>query len=126
MTDAPRARELARAALTLEASHGRDLAATLAPLVAAIGADESALRAVLQDAADAPDDGAALTVFATAAAPVPVLPEPLTGDGWNTDPPPREWLVDGWLPAGELVLLSGPGFVGKGQEQLGGVKGGID
>ena len=42
------------------------------------------------------------------------LPEPLTGDGWNAEPPPREWLVDGWLPAGELALLAGPGNVGKG------------
>ena len=30
----------------------------------------------------------------------PLLPEALTGDGWNADPPAREWLIDGWLPAG--------------------------
>ena len=43
-----------------------------------------------------------------------LLPEPLTGDGWNAEPPPREWLIDGWLPAGELALLAGPGNAGKG------------
>lgn len=42
------------------------------------------------------------------------LPEPLIGSGWDEEPPPREWLVDGWLPAGELALLTGPGSVGKG------------
>ena len=42
------------------------------------------------------------------------LPEPLIGSGWDKEPPPREWLVDGWLPAGELALLTGPGSVGKG------------
>ena len=42
------------------------------------------------------------------------LPEALTGDGWNDDPPERRWLVDGWLPAGELALLAGPGSAGKG------------
>ena len=43
-----------------------------------------------------------------------LLPEALTGDGWNVDPPARRWLVDGWLPAGELCLLAGPGSAGKG------------
>lgn len=42
-----------------------------------------------------------------------LLPDPLVGDGWNEDPPDREWLVDGWLPVGELALLTGPGSVGK-------------
>ena len=41
------------------------------------------------------------------------LPEPLTGTGWERNPADREWLVDGWLPAGELALLAGPGSVGK-------------
>ena len=45
---------------------------------------------------------------------VRLLPEALTGAGWDEDPPPREWLVDGWLPAGELALLAGPGNAGKG------------
>ena len=29
------------------------------------------------------------------------------------EPKPRKWLVDGWLPAGRVVLLTGPGGVGK-------------
>lgn len=41
------------------------------------------------------------------------LPEPLTGDAWQEAPQPRKWLVEGWLPAGELSLLTGPGSVGK-------------
>ena len=41
------------------------------------------------------------------------LPEPLTGDAWQETPEPREWLVDGWLPNGEISLLTGPGSVGK-------------
>ena len=50
---------------------------------------------------------------AAAAAPAHLLPEPLTGAGWNREPADRDWLVDGWLPAGELSLLAGPGSVGK-------------
>ena len=42
-----------------------------------------------------------------------MLPEALSGDGWQAMPPEREWLVKGWLPANELALLSGPGDVGK-------------
>ena len=41
------------------------------------------------------------------------LPEPLTGEGWNAEVPDREWLIDAWLPAGELVLFPGPGAAGK-------------
>ncbi|MDE0229993.1 MAG: AAA family ATPase [Spirochaetaceae bacterium] len=44
----------------------------------------------------------------------PLLPEALTCDGWDADPPAREWLVEGWIPAGELALLAGPGNAGKG------------
>ena len=42
-----------------------------------------------------------------------LLPEPLTGKAWEQDVPPREWLVDGWLPVGELSMLTGPGETGK-------------
>ncbi len=41
------------------------------------------------------------------------LPDPVVGDAWDVEDPDREWLVDGWLPAAELALLSGPGNVGK-------------
>lgn len=41
------------------------------------------------------------------------LPVPLTGEGWKADVPDREWLVDDWLPVGELALLAGPGETGK-------------
>ena len=42
-----------------------------------------------------------------------LLPEPVVGEAWDKMDPDREWLVNDWLPAGELVLLSGPGNVGK-------------
>ena len=124
MTDPTRARELARNALDLQrhfapelAKHDRAVAEALAPIRNALGAGPDAdarLLTVLQNAAEAPDDGAALAMFKAAAAPKPLLPDALTGDGWNVDPPPREWLVDGWLPAGELARLAGPGNAGKG------------
>ena len=41
------------------------------------------------------------------------LPDPVVGDAWDVKDPDREWLVENWLPAGELALLSGPGNVGK-------------
>lgn len=41
------------------------------------------------------------------------LPDPVVGDVWDVKDPEREWLVDNWLPAGELALLSGPGNIGK-------------
>lgn len=53
-------------------AHARDMSTTLAPIMSAVGGDASTLRAVLQDAADAPDDGAALMVFEAAAKPPPV------------------------------------------------------
>ena len=42
-----------------------------------------------------------------------VLPNPLTGDAWKETPEDRRWLVEGWLPEGEITLLSGPGGGGK-------------
>lgn len=118
--DPIRYRELARQAVDLQRKHapvqrkhGTEVSAALAPIRDATGADDATLLPVLQDAADAPDDAGALAVLKAAAAPAPLLPEPLTADGWNAAPPPRHWLVDGWLPAGELALLTGPGSVGK-------------
>ena len=32
------------------------------------------------------------------------------------DPPPRDWIIPGWLPAGQLTLLTGEG--GKGKSRL--------
>ena len=46
------------------------------------------------------------------------LPEALVGEGWQGDVPDRRWLVDDWLSAGELALLTGPGSAGKGQMVL--------
>ena len=42
--------------------------------------------------------------------PVPILPE---RSDWSAAPPPREWLIDGWLSRGRVALLSGRGAVGK-------------
>ena len=86
--------------------------AALRAVLSAPDADTAALLAALPEAAAA-DDAEALTILQDAAAPAPVLPEPLTGAGWEREPAAREWLVDGWLPAGELSLLAGPGSVGK-------------
>ena len=41
------------------------------------------------------------------------LPRPLLGSGWEEEPPPRQWLLQDWLPKGEVVLLTGPGENGK-------------
>jgi hypothetical protein len=32
---------------------------------------------------------------------------------WTREPPPRRWLVEGWLPRREVTLLNGKGGVGK-------------
>lgn len=32
---------------------------------------------------------------------------------WTREPPPRRWVVDGWIPAREVVLFSGQGGTGK-------------
>ena len=86
--------------------------AALRAVLSAPDADTAKLLSALPEAA-AVDDAEALTILQDAAAPAPVLPEPLTGAGWEREPADREWLVDGWLPAGELSLLAGPGSVGK-------------
>lgn len=86
--------------------------AALRAVLSAPDADTAALLSALPAAAAA-DDAEALTILQDSAAPAPVLPEPLTGAGWEREPADREWLVDGWLPAGELSLLAGPGSVGK-------------
>ena len=37
---------------------------------------------------------------------------------WATPPPPREWLVDGWLPAHRISMIAGRGAAGKSQLAL--------
>ena len=37
---------------------------------------------------------------------------------WTADPGPRQWLVEGWLPAGRVALLSGQGGAGKSRLAL--------
>ena len=124
MPDPVRARELARNALTLERSHGAAVDAALAPIRAALGGDPdvACLRAVLQNAADAPDDGAALAVFEAAATPAPVVvdvadyltapqPAPVL---WR-DPEPSEAArdPDAVLSVGECAILASAGGLGK-------------
>ena len=114
-----RAVQLAASAATLLGERDKaDKAArnALSSIRAAIGAapgDDGALLEVARTAQDAPDDATALAAF-TAAVARKYLPDPLTGAGWDVTAPAREWLVDGWLPAGELSLLTGPGSAGKG------------
>lgn len=36
-----------------------------------------------------------------------------TADAWSGDPPPREWLVEGLIPKGQVTLLYGEGGIGK-------------
>jgi len=40
------------------------------------------------------------------------------GDDWTGKPPPRDWLIPGWLPAGRVAMLTGPGKVGKSRLAL--------
>ena len=52
------------------------------------------------------------------ALPAPVAPlEPVAVD-WAAPAPPREWLVDGLLPAGRVSALYGPGESGKSRMTL--------
>ena len=37
---------------------------------------------------------------------------------WTAETGPRQWLVEGWLPAGRVALLSGQGGVGKSRLAL--------
>ena len=37
---------------------------------------------------------------------------------WTAKPGPRQWLVEGWLPAGRVALLSGQGGAGKSRLAL--------
>lgn len=43
----------------------------------------------------------------------PEAPTIRTLTNWTGDPEPRRWLVPGWLPAGRVALLAGPGGSGK-------------
>lgn len=40
-------------------------------------------------------------------------PRPLDGHDLPDDPPPRDWLIPGWIPAGRLASLYGHGGTGK-------------
>ena len=110
-----RARELARNALTLAEKDASvsEIEKALAPLMEATHCDEETVRSVLQAAANASSDVNALAVF-RAARWRRHLPKVLVGDAWNDVVPERRWLVDDWLPAGELAMLTGRGETGKG------------
>lgn len=43
---------------------------------------------------------------------------PAVRTDWNARPPAREWLAPGWLPAGRVGLLTGPGSAGKSRLAL--------
>lgn len=114
--DPIRARELARNALQLETTHARAVADALAPIRAATGGDDATLRAVLQDAADAPDDGHALAVFEAAAAPAPA-PRAVPASKVAGNRPERLLHAAGkqgaLLSVGGVLLLAGEGGVAK-------------
>ena len=114
MTDL-RARELARNALTLTEKNASDgeIGKALAPLMEATQCNEETVRSVLKEAVNASSDADALAVF-RAARWHRYLPKALVGDAWNDEAPDRQWLVDDWLPAGELAMLTGRGETGKG------------
>ena len=114
MTDL-RARELARNALTLteKNANGSEIEKALAPLMEATHCDKETVQSVLEEAANASSDAAALAVFRSARW-RRHLPKALVGDAWNDEVPERQWLVDDWLPAGELAMLTGRGETGKG------------
>lgn len=61
-------RELARKALFLQGDQAVELKAAMAPIEAALGSDSTALRGVLEKAAGAPNDEAALHMFKDALA----------------------------------------------------------
>ena len=108
--------EIARAGLELAREHEKALSLLIRPVRERLGAGTGAavlLAGALPAAAGAADDVGALEVFRAAAVGRPPLPEPLTGEGWAEVPPERVWLVEGWLPAGELSMLAGAGSSGK-------------
>ena len=40
-------------------------------------------------------------------------PLPFVSDWSRTEYPPTQWIIPGWLPAGRLTMLVGPGAIGK-------------
>ena len=114
MTDL-RARELARNALALTEKNASDseIEKALGPLQEAARCDKETVRSLLKKAANASSDADALVMFRAARWSCH-LPKALVGNAWNEDAPDRQWLVDNWLPAGELAMLTGRGETGKG------------
>lgn len=77
--------------------------------------DEYAERRRAQDEVPADEDRFG-PIEGSVKKPGPLLPARSPID-WASltgkEPPEREWIIDHWLPAGEVTLLSGPGGAGK-------------
>lgn len=95
----------------LEAARAR-IARALDQLPAAASEDEAA--AALSAAFGDLPAGLRAAILAEPAA----RPELAATTAWDTPPPPRQWLVRGWLPAARVALLTGPGKVGKSRLAL--------
>ena len=86
--------------------------------------DRAAFDAAIAKASAAETEDAAREAFATVTIPPPGPDrpegEPMAegGDDWTPRPPEREWLIPAWLPAGRVVMLTGPGKVGKSRLAL--------
>ena len=120
-----RARELARNAADLIGKHDKALGDALAPIRTALGIDldaDARLLAVLQEAVEVADDGAALEVFRAATVPAPLL-QPAHDFATVPQPRPILWRapgkesdgtnVDAVLSVGEVALLASAGGLGK-------------
>ena len=88
-----------------------------------IGGDEAAPDPwpdTVRKASEAPDMDAAWRVLVDAnRAEGDRKSGPVTArTDWTAEPGPRQWLVDGWLPAGRVALLSGSGGAGKSRLAL--------
>ena len=72
------------------------------------------------DAADLDIETIRSVVKQAEAPPVPLELQRLDARTWAEigDPPPRNWLLDGWLLVGDVTLLTGEGGVGKSRLAL--------
>ena len=99
-------------------THGRELLARLPSLTKRGWLDGDLAPAAIEDASKCASDDEAATVL-LAATKDAGQPAVVRRDGWpDAGREPRKWLVEGWLPAGRVAMLTGTGGAGKSRLAL--------